>query len=404
MFTPGKIYKRRSLHKKYGGQWQGGISTPAKYPFIFIFTGPSGHAYGYGFDGWNTKEFYNYTGEGQLGNMKFIKGNKAIRDHVKDNKKLFLFEQTSSGNVKFVREMEYVDYKIKKGPDLKKNIRDVIVFELSPSIKQQDLKKKKMAFLLATDNWDKMDVYEAFLTKHDHFAWRMGGQYSSEYLSQIQYPINVYFFHENLIKFRAKCKNIVMEQSWSLKDIPPQYREDNPSYTMYLEFTKLERVPETHISEFPKWGNPKKYFDRGNLGLLRAIDVFEKKNFFPVEIDADIGYTEDDEGFAEGKRALKKHLTSERSQKLKIAAKKRMLHKIGKLKCEACGFVFEDKYGDLGKNYIEVHHLKPISEIKEGKKTKLSDVSLVCSNCHRMLHRKRPWIALKDLKNILIHK
>ncbi len=53
MFEIGKIYNRRSdIHSKYGGQEQGGISTPAKFPYIFIFTGNNGEQYGYT-DGYN---------------------------------------------------------------------------------------------------------------------------------------------------------------------------------------------------------------------------------------------------------------------------------------------------------------------------------------------------------------
>ena len=57
-------------------------------------------------------------------------------------------------------------------------------------------------------------------------------------------------------------------------------------------------------------------------------------------------------------------------------------------KCEVCGFDFGDVYGQLGQGYIEVHHLYALSK-RRGRKTKttLNDVSVVCSNCHRMLHR-----------------
>lgn len=60
-------------------------------------------------------------------------------------------------------------------------------------------------------------------------------------------------------------------------------------------------------------------------------------------------------------------------------------------------------YGEVGKDFIECHHTVPVSELTEGMKTKLSDMALVCSNCHRMLHRKRPWLRLSDLKALLRH-
>ena len=90
MLGEGKIYRRRDLHAKLGGQQQSGISTPSQYPVIMIFSGESGKNYGYK-DGWQENDVYYYTGEGQEGDMKFIKGNKAIRDHLLNGKDIWLF-------------------------------------------------------------------------------------------------------------------------------------------------------------------------------------------------------------------------------------------------------------------------------------------------------------------------
>jgi predicted HNH restriction endonuclease len=73
----------------------------------------------------------------------------------------------------------------------------------------------------------------------------------------------------------------------------------------------------------------------------------------------------------------------------------------GKLKCEVCQFDFKDHYGDIGEGYIEGHHTKPISEMNENELTILEDIALVCANCHRMLHRKRPWISKDKLKELI---
>ena len=82
MFEIGRVYNRRSeIHEPYGGQWQSGISTPRDQPFIFLFTGESGEQYGYE-DGWDDNGVFLYTGEGQKGDMEFIGGNRAIRDHA----------------------------------------------------------------------------------------------------------------------------------------------------------------------------------------------------------------------------------------------------------------------------------------------------------------------------------
>nr|WP_257145970.1 HNH endonuclease [Bacillus thuringiensis] len=73
----------------------------------------------------------------------------------------------------------------------------------------------------------------------------------------------------------------------------------------------------------------------------------------------------------------------------------------GKLFCEICGFDFHKTYGELGKDFIKGHHIIPVSQLKEGEKTRLEDIIMVCSNCHRMLHRRRPWLSIAELKLIL---
>jgi hypothetical protein len=96
-FEVGRIYNRRTdIHARFGGQQQGGISTPSGQPYIFLFTGPGGEQHGYR-DGWDENGVFLYTGEGQVGNMAFIRGNAAIRDHIAEGKDLLLFESLGKG-------------------------------------------------------------------------------------------------------------------------------------------------------------------------------------------------------------------------------------------------------------------------------------------------------------------
>lgn len=67
--------------------------------------------------------------------------------------------------------------------------------------------------------------------------------------------------------------------------------------------------------------------------------------------------------------------------------------------CSVCDFDFEKKYGDLGKGFIHVHHLVPVSEIgKTYQVDPLNDLRPVCPNCHSMLHRKNPPLTIEELK------
>ncbi|MED1471790.1 HNH endonuclease [Bacillus salipaludis] len=131
-------------------------------------------------------------------------------------------------------------------------------------------------------------------------------------------------------------------------------------------------------------------------GFSSVGNVIRKLN----EIDR-IGFTEDDDGFPEGKVKLKQHLVRERNPLVMKLAKERFLQKHGKLFCEVCEFDFQQHYGKLGDGYIEGHHTKPVSEMEDNQETKVEDIVLVCANCHRMLHRKRPWLSTSELKQLL---
>ena len=105
MFEIGKQYQRSKLHDEFGGNRQNGISTIPKHPFIFIFSGGSGESHGY-VDGWDEENYYHYSGEGQTGDMKFIRGNRALRDHANEEKAVHLFEKVKSGSWKYVDQLE----------------------------------------------------------------------------------------------------------------------------------------------------------------------------------------------------------------------------------------------------------------------------------------------------------
>lgn len=115
-FIPNQLYKRSLIHDEYGGNRQGGISPSAKVPYIFIFSGKSGTQYGYK-DGWDNPSIYSYTGEGQEGDMRFIKGNLALKDHLNNGKRVFLFEIEGNGYVKFMSELEFYDADYFETPD-----------------------------------------------------------------------------------------------------------------------------------------------------------------------------------------------------------------------------------------------------------------------------------------------
>lgn len=132
-FEVGRIYKRRKdIHGLFGGQQQGGISTPRSHPVVIAFTGSSGVQHGYE-DGWSDCGVFNYFGEGQVGPMTFTGGNKAIRDHVEEGKELLVFEKVRrDGSVRFMGVFACIGFEYKDAPDRERNVRQAIVFHLVP--------------------------------------------------------------------------------------------------------------------------------------------------------------------------------------------------------------------------------------------------------------------------------
>lgn len=132
-FIEGNIYTRSTdINEPFGGSPYSGISPSKKFPAIFIFTGTEGKQYGYR-DEWDTAEqVYTYTGEGQVGDMTFTKGNLAIRDHVFDGRSLHLFKKVSrkGGLYAYMGEMECATAPIVRGPDRDGSERNVIQFQL----------------------------------------------------------------------------------------------------------------------------------------------------------------------------------------------------------------------------------------------------------------------------------
>ncbi len=127
VFTRGKVYRRRDIHELYNGQRQGGISTCSNFPFIFIWSGPQGPAHGYR-DQWENDDVYSYTGEGQRGDMQFIRGNLALREHLNRGKRVFLFRFSETGKWKFVSELILIETAYGTGPDSYGNHREIIRF------------------------------------------------------------------------------------------------------------------------------------------------------------------------------------------------------------------------------------------------------------------------------------
>lgn len=118
-----------------------------------------------------------------------------------------------------------------------------------------------------------------------------------------------------------------------------------------------------------------------------VVPIVEQKRILVTDISAE-----------ETKRRLVAHFRIDRSTKLREARIAQHLHETGSINCENCTFNFGERYPNLGEGFIEVHHKKPLALLMPNEKTYLSDLMLLCANCHRMIHRKRPPLTPETLK------
>ena len=132
--------------------------------------------------------------------------------------------------------------------------------------------------------------------------------------------------------------------------------------------------------------------------LHKMLDAYETL-FFRGGRDSDnfsISEEKEDNITIEEIYKKKVHYLIERPSSSQI---KKIKKKLGYV-CQSCNFDFQRVYGKIGKEYIEAHHLIPISELKKGesRKTTEKDFSVLCSNCHRMIHRLENSSDLEQLK------
>ncbi len=136
-----------------------------------------------------------------------------------------------------------------------------------------------------------------------------------------------------------------------------------------------------------------------NILLKKERRIYDKhsqildKNYSAKTIEDEIN-----EEYWEGKLSHVNINIRERNR----TARNKCIESKGK-KCAVCDFDFEKVYGELGKDFIHVHHVNPISNReKEYKIDNIEDELIpVCPNCHAMLHRKREVISIEELKQII---
>lgn len=192
--------------------------------------------------------------------------------------------------------------------------------------------------------------------------------------------VDVDWFYEDL-KDPIEVKNSGLRKKISKN--ATIVRLDPPEAEIVINIAKKRR-PEVDFSRYVKVSKEREEY-------TKAIEEDSEENIDKRLEDL----KSKDLGVLEGEKEFREVIWRKRNRSIIEQAKSKSDYT-----CEVCGFNFEKKYGSVGLEYILAHHLKPIKRREKPEKTRLSDISIVCDNCHRMLHKRDPPYTLEELKKM----
>jgi 5-methylcytosine-specific restriction protein A len=163
----------------------------------------------------------------------------------------------------------------------------------------------------------------------------------------------------------------------------------------------LSKYPDYKYYELEPELYPLMRFERVELG---DVDTYMVLFIDPEYIHNDVTAEQEEpselhiEGKKEGQVSYGYSKKYERNPKNRLAAI--IIHGC---KCACCGFDFEKFYGERGAGFIEIHHNKPLYSLEEEIVINpKEDLIPVCSNCHRMIHRKKDDVlSVEEVKEIV---
>lgn len=354
----------------------------------------------YGFDGDFKNFLLNITSFEQFQNLlnknkQLIDRNKVSEDLLKsvweNSKTIFLFQRViqntekwlkpSVGRLGYIRDGEYLevngfgheDWNFNKGLNIEGYVYGYLYY--GPAAEKQN-----KTFNIAFGERLKGGV------------WTLAGFYKNAEFIEDGSPKNEMIINQKIFDLQELRKFKSIGNEWDLdeKKMTKKYMNELKAlrWKVHVDDIVLLEKPVIIPDEFSIPDN--KHIRNPSIidqSLFQKLVNLGKDNSY----ESNQAVIEDDDArsFPEGRVMFVKHRKRERSEEVVRKAKASFLQKNGRLFCEVCKFDFETRYGDIGKEFIEAHHLIPVSKLKENEMTKISDLAMLCSNCHRMVHRSK---------------
>jgi predicted HNH restriction endonuclease len=174
--------------------------------------------------------------------------------------------------------------------------------------------------------------------------------------------------------------------------------------TIQAQYPDLAAAIASHAKAVQAQVNDKALRDAADDVIRIQGLTFGKSNTAAVSTIISLPTTplEEDIKGQEGRVLTRLHSYRERDRTLVKKAKALFKKQNGKLYCECCGFDPEPFYGDRGQDRIQAHHRRPVEELLPDSETRAEDLAMVCANCHDVIHAKRPWLAVEELRDFLL--
>ncbi|WP_422361149.1 MrcB family domain-containing protein [Reichenbachiella sp.] len=215
--------------------------------------------------------------------------------------------------------------------------------------------------------------------------------------------------------FRSDMKGVYLSLNQGVTQVKEDYKRDAQKvlklraedYRAKLEYNENEL---THNIQLNSKSSNAKLYEHGNI-LSKYYPIENIPNDETLRTDLrlfldlynelaylDPGLTDDISNIGFEIKKLRLHWRVERSSTLAKKVKKSKGYN-----CEACGLNFMSIYGEIGKDFIEAHHLTPISELDLGNipLNIETDFAVLCSNCHSMIHKLEDPSDLTKLRELI---
>lgn len=140
---------------------------------------------------------------------------------------------------------------------------------------------------------------------------------------------------------------------------------------------------------------------RSSNDYSKVIELLERFKTYNLERIIELDIESENLENGEGLEGAAKYYYGKRYER--NTTNRRIAIEVHGVTCHACDFNFEEVYGERGKDFIEIHHIVPLS-ILEGEEKINPEIDLIplCANCHRMIHRKKNNIlSVEELKKLI---